>query len=381
MSLVGSYMIKRLLKDENGQAIVIIAFMITGMVAFAALAIDGANAFLQRTRAQHVADAVARGGSSYLASNFTASMSGASRASLDSTIYSKLTAVASGTGYPGGVSDTLAIEYVDSTGSSLIPQAFVGGGSIPDGTGGVKATPTVQFNTFLLSIVNFNELTANASAISIFGALGAANCANLFPATISGDTNGDGAYDANFTLDACYIIRDDEGSPASGSFGWVDLNGGGGGASELAGWINSYASSGDTGCNTTITVSTETAYLDTETGNKASLESAVLNLINSTNNEVTIAIYDAFGNDSDCNNSESSGANTCYRIKGFGRFRITDVELTGSGAVPSPDTTACAQSMFGTSKGILGMFVGFVDPNGIVSADAVGPAKAVNIIG
>ncbi|MSQ14798.1 MAG: hypothetical protein EXR50_02920 [Dehalococcoidia bacterium] len=385
-------MIKRFLEEENGQALVIIVVMITAMVGFVALGIDGTNAFLQRAKVQHAADAVSRGGSSYLAGNFATSLSTGSLTSLDTTIKSKLDAVAAGNGYPAGPTDTFVMEYVDVTGNTLNPQALIGGGLIPNNTAGVRATPTVNFGTFLLGILNVETLSASATATSIFGSLGAASCGNLFPAVINGDTDGNNTYDANFALNSCYIIRDDGGSsPGGGSFGWADLNGGGGGASELRDWINAYASGGNTGCNTTITVATNTALLDTETGTKASLQTPTLNLINSTHNEVTVAIYDNYGTDNSCSNGGNSGSNLCYRIKGFGRFRITDVWIAGNkNPSPNPDTTACAQSTFDTdgdgnyensdSHGILGLFVGYVDPNGQVSADATGPAKAVNII-
>ena len=47
---------------EQGQAIVILALMMIGLLAFAALAIDGGNAYVERRRAQNGADAAALAG-------------------------------------------------------------------------------------------------------------------------------------------------------------------------------------------------------------------------------------------------------------------------------------------------------------------------------
>ena len=186
------------------------------------------------------------------------------------------------------------------------------------------------------------------------------------------------------------MVRDDGGGPGgssggSGSFGWADLNGGGGGASELGTWIDNYTSSGNTGCNTTITVGTGSANIDTETGNKAALQTNILNMINSTHSEISIAIYDDYGSTSastPCTGHGGSGSNLCYHIKGFARMRLTNVWLTTGGSSSPSSDNGCGNptTTFGSSRGILALFVGFVDPNGSISASASGPAKVVNVI-
>src|SRR5512147_1679933 len=49
-------------KNEQGQAIVLMAFAMIALLAFAALAIDGGNAYVERRRAQNGADAGALAG-------------------------------------------------------------------------------------------------------------------------------------------------------------------------------------------------------------------------------------------------------------------------------------------------------------------------------
>ncbi|MBM2826040.1 MAG: Tad protein [Dehalococcoidia bacterium] len=331
-------MIKRLLRDERGQAIALMAVMMTASIAMVALALDAGNAYFQRRLVQRSCDLAVRAVSYQVA---TASYSNA-----NSTGYT----YAHNNGVPGTGSTNVTIQY-----SADATTYFTG---TPDtSTAYVRIIcDNPNFNTFFLGIVGRDTLSANARTTTIVGAVGTASCANLFPAVVNGDTDGDGAFDADFTLDTCYIIRDDNASPGGGSFGWVDLNGGGGGASELAGWIESYASGGDTGCDDTISVGTASAELDTETGNKASLQDPILEMItgdtngdgvvdvNPPHNEVTVAIYDAFGNNDDCDNGLATGSGLCYRVKGFGRFRLTDVWISGnSNASPSPDNAECDQ--------------------------------------
>lgn len=354
------------LGNEKGQVVAIFALMLTAFLTIAALALDSGNAYYQRRKMDIAATAAARAAAYQLATDNT------SNATSTAETYAHYN------GVPGTGSENVTVQYsVDGTTfETRVPTAA-------DAYVRVTAQ-NPNFNTFFLGIIGTHTLSASASAAAVFGALGSANCATLFPAIVSGDTDNDvfHTYDFNFTINACFIIRDDSSSPGGGSFGWVDLDGDGGGSSQLAEWINSFALYGDTGCNNTISVGADGANLETETGTKASLQSATQNLINSVNNQVTVAIYDSFGNQSSgCTDGVAAGANLCYRVKGFGRFQITDVWLTtGGSASPSPDTPPCSQALFGADRGILGMFVGYVDPFGQVSPNAQGPAQALNVI-
>lgn len=349
---------------QPGQSLVILAFVGTVLMLMVGLVVDAGFGYVVRRRVQNAADAASRAGANYLAQNHS-----------DAQILNVITSVGSNNNCVSGgtPSCTWTASYINSSGTVL---GTVGGGSIPANAAGVKVEPTATYTSYFASLIGRDSFTVSSTASAIYGALGAASCSSMLPVAVNGNT---GTGFADWSLNSCVMIKDDSGAPGGGSFGWVDLNGGGGGASELAGWMNSYASSGNTGCNSTITVGTSSAELETETGAKVALQSAVLNLINSVNNEITVPIYDTYGTNAGCSNGNTSGANLCYRIKGFGRFRLTDTKISNT-AAPNPDTTACNQALFGTYSGVLGQFVGFVDPNGSINASAIGPAKVVNVI-
>lgn len=354
---------KSIFRDQRGQALVLFALTATFLIMMVGLVVDAGFNFVVRRQLQNSADSAVRAGARYLALGNS-----------DAEISTLITSILAANRCTSPCSATAS--YITTSGTVVGP---VGGGSIPSGTAGVKVTPQKTTTSFLAGLLGPGDIQVSASASAIYGSLGSANCGTMPPMAMNGNTGGGFA---NFTIGACYLMGDDNGSPGSSSFGWADLNGGGGGASELKGWIDNLAASGNSGCNTTITVGTASANIGTESGTKTSLQTSLLNLINSPYSELTVAIYDTYGTDSGCSNLATSGT-TCYHVKGFGRFRLTDVWLTGSSytsAVPSPDTTPCAQSLFGTTKGVLGQFVAWVDPNGQFSSSAQGPSQVVNII-
>ncbi|MBI4497856.1 MAG: pilus assembly protein [Chloroflexi bacterium] len=357
----------RLRQDQRGQSLVLFAVMVTFQMLLLAMVVDAAFGFLARRQLQNATDAASRGGANYLAQGIYR----------DEEISALLTSLTAANGCPSPCSVSAA--YITTAGADV---GTVGGGSIPSDAAGVLVTAQTSVTSFLAGLIGRSQLPVTADAAALFGSLGAANCRQIFPGTFSGDTNRDGvSFAANdFTIGACYLIQDDEGSPGGGSFGWVDLDGGGGGSSELATWIDNFASSGNTGCTTTITIGSQSASLQSEPGAKASLQDAVANLITSPYSEMTVAAYDAYGTDSGCSNGSTSGSNLCYRVGGFARIKFTDVKLKSQVAQPNPDTTECSQAIFGSANGILGQFVGWVDPNGQINASAQGPAKVVNVI-
>lgn len=351
-------------RARPGQSIVLLAFVGTVLIMMVGLVVDAGFSYVVRRRIQNVADAASRAGANYLAQSYS-----------DAQIQAVVTSVGNNNNCSSGgtLSCTWTASYIDTSGAVV---GTVGSGSIPSTAAGVKVVPQTTYSSFLATLVGRNTFTVSATASAIYGPLGATRCGSMLPAAVNGNT---GTGFADWSINACVLIRDDEGAPSGGSFGWVDLTGGGGGIAALTGWMNNYASSGNTGCTNMITVGTATTNVETGAGNRAALQSALLNIIQSASyNHITVPIYDTYGTDSDCSNSSTSGGSFCYRVKGFGRFRITDVKL--STLAPHPETTPCNQALFGTTIGILGQFVGFVDPNGSINASATGPAKAANII-
>ncbi|MBI4499006.1 MAG: hypothetical protein HY689_14030 [Chloroflexi bacterium] len=370
---------ERLRRDQRGQSLIMFAATATFLTVMVALVVDTGFAYLTRRELRNAADAASRAGANYVAQGDKS----------DAQISTLITSVAGANGCASPC--TFTANYIDTAGATL---GTVGGGSLPGTLAGVQITTERTIATFLARLVGRGEFQVSATASAIFGTLGSSSCSTVLPALINGDTNGDGLafQDDDFTVGACYFMRDS--TPGSSGLGWANLDGGSSGTSELEGWITNYAQSGNSGCNVNITVGTTSAVINTTPGSRAALQNPILYMITGVdptgagptvsppNNEIAVAIYDTYGNNASCNNSQITGSNLCYHVVGFGRMRLTDVWLTGNtnaSAVPNPDTTACAQSLF-TDKGIIGQFVSFVDPNGVINPGAEGPSKVVNII-
>src|SRR5512139_1910650 len=115
-------------KNEQGQAIVIMAFALIVLLAFAALAIDGGNAYVERRRSQNGADAGALAGARQVWIN---------RANLDSTetqvrreinSAAEKNGIADSNGIPGDdVNANVRAFYTDAQGNLLGSQVGASG--------------------------------------------------------------------------------------------------------------------------------------------------------------------------------------------------------------------------------------------------------------
>jgi Flp pilus assembly protein TadG len=160
-------------KDEQGQAIVIMALAMIALLAFAALAIDGANAYVERRRAQNGADAGALAGARQIWMN---------RVSLDTSETQVLreineTAEKNGIGDTNGiggdtVNDYVRSYYTDRNGNPLTnngqPIAVGTSGSIPSTAAGLKVYASRDFRTFIAGIIGRTEMGAMADATAVF---------------------------------------------------------------------------------------------------------------------------------------------------------------------------------------------------------------------
>ncbi|CAG0936626.1 hypothetical protein TFLX_05508 [Thermoflexales bacterium] len=159
-------------KNEQGQAIVLMAFAMIALLAFAALAIDGGNAYVERRRAQNGADAGALAGARQVWIN---------RVNLNSSetlVLSEANAAAE----KNGMGDTNNIPqdaingyvkayYTDRNGNTLSsngnPIAVGTTGSIPPNAGGLKVYATRDFKTFIAGIIGRTEMAATADATAV----------------------------------------------------------------------------------------------------------------------------------------------------------------------------------------------------------------------
>ncbi len=159
-------------KNEQGQAIVIMAFALIALLAFAALAIDGGNAYVERRRAQNGADAAALAGARQVWIN---------RVDLNSS-ETLVLREANGAAEKNGVGDTNNINgdavngyvkayYTDRNGNALSnngnPIAVGATGSIPPNAGGLKVYASRDFKTFIAGIIGRTDMAATADATAV----------------------------------------------------------------------------------------------------------------------------------------------------------------------------------------------------------------------
>ncbi len=233
--------------DERGQILVMVAAGLVTLIAFIGVIIDGGNAWSQQRGMQNGTDAAAEAGAVVLAQR----INGASRTDTD------VAAAVANFGAKNNI-QVPAAYYTDYTGSMLAPSgtittdpsaaARVGGGSIPNGTQGVRASGRRTFETFLARIIGINQWTTSGEATAVTGpprsiCAGADGCALLpvaFPVNV---IQCDGSDKVQYKVPVepyvagrRYIFPLCFNSP--GNVGWLDWVPPAGGASEVASSIS-----------------------------------------------------------------------------------------------------------------------------------------------
>jgi hypothetical protein len=268
---------------ENGQSLVIIALGLVAFVAILALVLDGANAYAAKRQAQNAADAGALAGATYMCKNhdqaggiaqaqdYAVNRNGAANAQVYASLEAGLVVVtatvqrdtffAGAIGFPEVTPRAVAAaECRPPMGMGVLPVAWacrstvVGGMNVPgedcaqltiDDCGGepYQGTPDLGCTYILMDSVKVqdnkkggqcdpaitdpsdpnycygqNDLVCSVHGPSLDPPLG---CDYVAPNTTDCDLNND-CIDELMT---------------GGARSWLDLDGGGGGASELSDWI------------------------------------------------------------------------------------------------------------------------------------------------
>lgn len=251
-------------REERGQNIVLLALTLPVLVGMLALGIDGGYGYAQRLRMQTAADAAALAGARALALEMTNPQ----------------------------VGSTIA-QYATGNGAATFTWSVVGANA------GVQVNTQVTWNTFFAGIVGLPTMTAVADATASIEFLSATG--NLLPIAV---------YEFPFVPSTTYSLWDDE-MHAPGSFGWLDWDGGGGGAAQLADDILNPSNSGSWSIGDLV---------PPKTGVVSS--SLVRNALDTwINQHVTVPIYDQV---------TGNGSNTRYSVSGFAEFVLTGHELTGA---------------------------------------------------
>lgn len=153
--------------NERGQAIVILALVMIVLLAFAALAIDGGNAYVERRRSQNAADAAALAGARQI---------WLQQVDLNSSETDLLTVInkaAVNNGVAVGPSATnnpnvIAYYTTNADGTTINPNQIGTLGFIPPGVTGIRVQASREFNTFVGGFLDQSPAaSAQATAVIV----------------------------------------------------------------------------------------------------------------------------------------------------------------------------------------------------------------------
>jgi hypothetical protein len=161
---------------RSGQAMVITALMLGVFFGILGLVVDIGVVIIERRQQQNAVDSAAMGAARLLAGNVTIDTSGVIHYTemTDAKVMTRAQTLASGNWIAGGVtSRTLALEYLNCSGTLL--RAAVAGAStqVPDNTCRVRATGTSNFNTLFMRAARPGQTTSDASARATAAIVGA----------------------------------------------------------------------------------------------------------------------------------------------------------------------------------------------------------------
>ncbi len=200
---------------ERGQSIVLIALMLIGLLAIAALVLDGGNAYAQRRRMQNAADAGALAGAQELDSSARAKKQGYPSAT-DCTIHDAINEYT----YTRNGAKTFAANWVNTGGS--IGAAFTcDGGTPPSNAIGVQVIANTDFNTFFAVLLGNPIGAVSAVSASAFGGVQSPGD-SLQPLARKCDQPNDSNHMCGLTYGQSYDIWQG-GEP--GNFGWLSWAG------------------------------------------------------------------------------------------------------------------------------------------------------------
>jgi len=155
------------MKKERGQALVILAFALIALAAFAGLAIDGGRTYSARRQAQNTADAVAMAGTRLLAT-FINDCQPVDRVNADNAIATEMVKFSRDNGIDPLAEDAeLQGWYVNSSESRL---GRVGWGTgVPDGATGIEAALVTTDTTTFMKVVGQPHIVAPGQAMAMTG--------------------------------------------------------------------------------------------------------------------------------------------------------------------------------------------------------------------
>ncbi len=303
-------------RRARGQALVLVALMLVGLLAAAGLAIDGGQTYEFRRQMQNAADAGAFRGARELALYRKDASNGYAG------IYSKIQNYVTGdpTGSIGNQASSFIAYYMPSgtTIQAGVPPAAA--------DNCVKVTANRAYQPYILGLLGFNNLDVGATATACIGMLRSPGT-GIRPFAVLSQT---------FDLETEYCLFDSAGSTgciaSPGNFGWLDLDGGANstsGASTPAwlagGFAGNYMYWTQNDCGGPDMVSQRIVVpsclaLDTGVANSSSMRQAMDGLI-SGGTDIVIPLYDRI---------YATGAGSKIHIVAFVKFVISSYSLAGN---------------------------------------------------
>ena len=151
------------MKDERGQAIVLVVFAIIGLAAVIGLALDGGRLYQTRREVQNAADAMAMAGTRVLASDGCTAGS-----NLETLVCEAIVEYGTQNGVThDGVTGHIEAWYVNKDATRL-SNACVGLG-VPNGTTGVEVTAQITETTTFMRVVGQENIAPAGNATAMFG--------------------------------------------------------------------------------------------------------------------------------------------------------------------------------------------------------------------
>jgi len=148
------------MKNERGQAIVLVALALVGLLAIGGLAIDGGRLYQSRRQVQNAADASALAGARVILDGVCSG--GADRSAVSAAIQDFARQNGVDITSPDA---TYVYQYVDGNENVLIPTTA----KVPVGTKGISITVLLTETTSFMRIVGWDEMQAPASAMAMVG--------------------------------------------------------------------------------------------------------------------------------------------------------------------------------------------------------------------
>ncbi len=153
----------------RGQTLILIALLVVALIAFVALAVDGANAYAARREAQSAADGAAIAGTWVMVEY--AGGSPVADILRKVNTYAESNGVADTNGIPGDpVNNNVLAYYVDADGNRLLDdqgnewELHTGPLLLPSSAHGIEAVTTITRSTFFARVIGVNQVQAMATA-------------------------------------------------------------------------------------------------------------------------------------------------------------------------------------------------------------------------